>query len=178
MTQPRHDRVLIVDFRTQLTQLIARRLRESGVYCAIHPFDKADAILDAFAPKAVILSGGPATAGEAQSPAAPQRLFDLGVPVLGICYGEMTLCAQLGGKVEGGHAREFGRAEIRIARPSPLLAGLGEPGDTQTVWMSHGDKIIAIPPGFEVAATSEGSPFAVIADERRRLYGVQFHPEV
>src|SRR5882757_7259196 len=163
MTTPAHERVLIVDFGSQVTQLIARRLRESGVYCEIHPFDRVEALLDAFAPAAVILSGGPASAHEAESPAAPPRLFELGVPVLGICYGEMTLCAQLGGAVEGGHAREFGRAEIRIARESPLLEGLGEVGDTQTVWMSHGDKITAMPPGFEVVATSEGSPFAIIA---------------
>ncbi len=178
MSEPRHDRVLIIDFGSQVTQLIARRLRESGVYCEIHPYDKADAVLDVFAPKAVILSGGPASAGEAASPAAPARVFELGVPVLGICYGEMTLCAQLGGAVEGGHGREFGRAEIRIQRPSPLLEGLGEVGDTLPVWMSHGDTVTAIPPGFEVVATSAGSPFAVIADEGRRLYGVQFHPEV
>ncbi len=178
MTQLRHDAVLIVDFGSQVTQLIGRRLRESGVYCEIHPYDKADAALAAIAPKAVILSGGPASAGEINSPTAPQRVFDLGVPVLGICYGEMTLCAQLGGAVEGGHDREFGRAEIRIERASPLLEGLGVPGDHETVWMSHGDKITAIPPGFDVVATSEGSPYAVIADEARRIYGVQFHPEV
>ena len=175
---PHHERVLIVDFGSQVTQLIARRVRESGVYCEIHPYDKVGAMLEAFAPKAVILSGGPASAHEAESPQAPQAIFELGVPVLGICYGEMTMCAQLGGQVESGHAREFGRAEIRIARETPLLAGLGDIGDEETVWMSHGDKITAIPPGFEVAATSEGSPFAVIADEGRRMYGVQFHPEV
>jgi GMP synthase (glutamine-hydrolysing) len=178
MTEPHHERVLIVDFGSQVTQLIARRVRESGVYCEIHPFDRAEAILEAFAPKAVILSGGPASAHEAESPAAPQRVFELGVPVLGICYGEMTLCEQLGGAVEGGHAREFGRAQIRIARESPLLAGLGEVGHEEPVWMSHGDKITAIPPGFDVIATSDGSPFAAIADEGRRIYGVQFHPEV
>ncbi len=178
MTAPRHEPVLIIDFGSQVTQLIARRLRESGVYCEIHPFDKAEAALAALAPAAVILSGGPASAGEAESPRAPQAVFDLGVPVLGICYGEMTLCAQLGGQVEGGHDREFGRAEIRIARESPLLEGLGDVGDREPVWMSHGDKITAIPPGFEVVATSEGSPYAAIADEGRRLYGVQFHPEV
>jgi GMP synthase (glutamine-hydrolysing) len=178
MTEPRHDRVLIVDFGSQVTQLIARRLRESGVYCEIHPYDKAGAVLEAFAPKAVILSGGPATAGLPDSPAAPQRLFDMDVPVLGICYGEMTLAAQLGGVVEGGREREFGRAEIRIAEESPLLVGLGDVGDSEPVWMSHGDKITAIPPGFHVVATSEGSPFAAIADEARRIYGVQFHPEV
>ncbi|MFI4975243.1 MAG: glutamine-hydrolyzing GMP synthase [Caulobacterales bacterium] len=179
MTDPaHHERVLIVDFGSQVTQLIARRVRESGVYCEIHPYDRVDAILDNFAPKAVILSGGPASAHEAESPAASPRIFDLEVPVLGICYGEMTMCAQLGGAVESGHAREFGRAEIRIERESPLLAGLGDPGDEEPVWMSHGDKITAIPLGFEVVATSAGSPFAVIADEGRRLYGIQFHPEV
>ena len=178
MTAPRHDRVLIVDFGSQVTQLIARRVRESGVYCEIHPYDRVEAMLDAFAPRAVILSGGPASAHEAESPSAPEAIFKLGVPVLGICYGEMTLCAQLGGAVEGGHAREFGRARIHIERESPLLEGLGAVGESETVWMSHGDKITAIPPGFEVVATSEGSPYAVIADEGRRIYGVQFHPEV
>jgi len=173
-----HERVLIVDFGSQVTQLIARRLRESGVYCEIHPYDKAEAVLAAFAPKAVILSGGPASVHEDESPKAPQRVFELGVPVLGICYGEMTMAAQLGGAVEGGHEREFGRAEIRIARESPLLDGLGDLGASEPVWMSHGDKITAVPEGFEVVATSEGSPFAVIADEGRRFYGVQFHPEV
>src|SRR5579872_2278786 len=180
MTDPttHHDRVLIVDFGSQVTQLIARRVRESGVYCEIHPYDKVDAILDDFAPKAVILSGGPASAHEAESPAAPAAIFELGVPVLGVCYGEMTMCAQLGGAVESGHAREFGRTDIEIERESSLLAGLGDVGDREPVWMSHGDKITAVPLGFEVIATSEGSPFAVIADEGRRLYGVQFHPEV
>jgi GMP synthase (glutamine-hydrolysing) len=178
MTEPHHQRVLIVDFGSQVTQLIARRVRESGVYCEIHPYDRVEAMVDAFAPGAVILSGGPASAHEEESPAAPARIFELGVPVLGICYGEMTMCAQLGGAVESGHAREFGRADIRIARESPLLAGLGDIGAEEPVWMSHGDKITAVPPGFEVLATSEGSPFAVIADEGRRLYGVQFHPEV
>ena len=178
MTTPAHERVLIVDFGSQVTQLIARRVRESGVYCEIHPYDKVEGLLDSFRPRAVVLSGGPASVHEAESPSAPQRIFELGVPVLGICYGEMTLCGQLGGAVEGGHSREFGRAEIHIERDSPLLEGLGPVGHRETVWMSHGDKITAIPPGFEVIATSEGSPFAVIADEGRRLYGVQFHPEV
>ena len=175
---PAHERVLIVDFGSQVTQLIARRLREIGVYCEIHPYDKVEAMLDAYAPKAVILSGGPASVHEADSPAATHRIFELGVPVLGICYGEMTMCAELGGKVESGHSREFGRAEIRIERESPLLAGLGAVGDLETVWMSHGDKITAIPEGFAVVASSEGSPYAVIADEARRFYGIQFHPEV
>ena len=178
MSQPAHATVLIVDFGSQVTQLIARRVRESGVYCEIHPYDKVGSLLESFAPAAVILSGGPATAGLADSPAAPPALFELGVPILGICYGEMTLCVQLGGKVEGGREREFGRAQITIERASPLLDGLAEVGETETVWMSHGDKITAIPPGFSVVATSPGSPFAVIADEARGFYGVQFHPEV
>lgn len=178
MSAPAHEKVLIVDFGSQVTQLIARRLREAGVYCEIHPYDKVEAMLEAFGPKAIILSGGPASVHEAHSPSAPQKVFELGVPVLGICYGEMTMCAQLGGAVEGGHDREFGRAEISIERESPLLEGLGALGHTETVWMSHGDKITAIPQGFDVVATSPGSPYAVIADEGRRFYGIQFHPEV
>ncbi|HEY1880303.1 MAG TPA: glutamine-hydrolyzing GMP synthase [Caulobacteraceae bacterium] len=173
-----HQKVLIVDFGSQVTQLIARRVRESGVYCEIHPFDRIAGMLDDYNPSAVILSGGPATAGLPDSPSAPPAVFERGVPVLGICYGEMTLCAQLGGKVEGGREREFGRAEIEIERDTPLLAGLASIGGRETVWMSHGDKITAIPPGFTVAAVSDGSPYAVIADEGRRFYGVQFHPEV
>jgi GMP synthase (glutamine-hydrolysing) len=178
MKAPDHQRVLIVDFGSQVTQLIARRVRESGVYCEIHPYDRVEQVLDGFAPKAVILSGGPASAHEDESPAISPRIFELEVPTLGICYGEMAMCQALGGSVESGHSREFGRAEIRIEKESPLLAGLGGIGDEEPVWMSHGDKITAIPLGFEVAATSDGSPFAVIADEGRRLYGVQFHPEV
>ncbi|HQP20305.1 MAG TPA: glutamine-hydrolyzing GMP synthase, partial [Phenylobacterium sp.] len=179
MTQtPAHERVLIVDFGSQVTQLIARRLRESGVYCEIHPYDKVEGMLEAFGPKAVILSGGPASVHEDESPSVTHKVFELGVPVLGICYGEMTMVSELGGKVEGGHSREFGRAEILIERESPLLAGLGEIGAKETVWMSHGDKITAIPQGFHVVASSEGSPYAVIADEGRRFYGIQFHPEV
>ena len=179
MSEPQHQRVLIVDYGSQVTQLIARRVRESGVYCEIHPYDKVTAAsLAAFAPAAVILSGGPASVHEAHSPKADPAVFALGVPVLGICYGEMAMCQALGGAVEGGHQREFGRADIRIERESLFLEGLGGAGATEPVWMSHGDKITAIPPGFEVLATSEGSPFAVIADPARKLYGVQFHPEV
>jgi GMP synthase (glutamine-hydrolysing) len=180
MTDPaRHQRVLIVDFGSQVTQLIARRVRESGVYSEIHPFDKVDAaFLEAFKPGAIILSGGPASAGEAESPKPDPKLFDAGVPLLGICYGEMAMCQALGGAVEPGHVREFGRADIHIERQSPLLKNLGDIGAAEPVWMSHGDVITAIPPGFEVIATSNGSPFAAIANEERRLYGVQFHPEV
>jgi GMP synthase (glutamine-hydrolysing) len=168
--------VLVIDFGSQVTQLIARRVREAGVYCEIVPYNKAEAALTK-KPRAIILSGGPASAYEAESPRAPQAVFEMGVPVLGICYGEMTMCAQLGGKVEGGHHREFGRADIHVRQASPLLEGLAESG-TEPVWMSHGDKIVAIPDGFAVVATSESSPNAVIADETRRFYGVQFHPEV
>ncbi|MFN3514021.1 MAG: glutamine-hydrolyzing GMP synthase [Phenylobacterium sp.] len=178
MTEPAHERVLIVDFGSQVTQLIARRLRESGVYCEIHPYDKVEGMIDAFAPKAVILSGGPASVHEDESPAVTHKVFELGVPVLGICYGEQTMCAELGGVVEPGQTREFGRAEIEIVRESPLLAGFGDIGAREPVWMSHGDKVTALPLGFEPVAVSEGSPFAVIADEGRRLYGIQFHPEV
>jgi GMP synthase (glutamine-hydrolysing) len=174
-----HQRVLIVDYGSQVTQLIARRVREDGVFCEVHPYQKVDdAFLDAFAPKAVILSGGPESVAQANSPRAPGSVFTRGLPVLGICYGEMTMCGQLGGRVETGHGGEFGRAEIEIVRESPLLEGLGDIGAREPVWMSHGDKITAIPPGFHVLAVSEGSPYAVIADEGRRLYGVQFHPEV
>lgn len=173
-----HQKVLIVDFGSQVTQLIARRLREASVYCEIHPFDKAGAALAAMAPQAIILSGGPASTTEAESPRADPALFAAGVPILGICYGEQAICAQLGGKVESGHHREFGRAEIVITRDSPLFAGIGAVDHREPVWMSHGDRVTAIPEGFEVIATSEGAPFAAIADETRRIYGVQFHPEV
>ncbi|HEX4860387.1 MAG TPA: glutamine-hydrolyzing GMP synthase, partial [Rhizomicrobium sp.] len=171
--------VLVVDFGSQVTQLIARRVREAGVYCEIVPFNKAEAALASSPPpSAIILSGGPASVMEPGAPRAPQAVFDAGVPVLGICYGEMAMAEQLGGKVEGGHHREFGRSDITIEKRSPLLSGLGDIGDREPVWMNHGDKITAMPPGFEVVATSEHSPFAVIADEARKLYGIQFHPEV
>src|ERR1051325_1315232 len=168
--------VLVLDFGSQVTQLIARRVREAGVYCEIVPFNKADEAL-AKKPRAIILSGGPRSVYEENAPRAPQAVFEAGVPVLGICYGEMTMSAQLGGKVEGGHNQEFGRADIHVQARSPLLEGLAESG-SEPVWMSHGDKITAIPPGFSAIATSESSPYAVIADEKRKFYGVQFHPEV
>ena len=174
-----HQKVLIVDFGSQVTQLIARRVRESGVYCEIHPFDVVDkAFLDRFSPSAVILSGGPNSVHEAQSPQAAPALFEAGAPVLGICYGEQAMCQTLGGRVEPGHEREFGRADIQIERESPLFEGLGALGAAEPVWMSHGDRVTAIPEGFEIIATSSGAPFAAIADEGRRFYGVQFHPEV
>ncbi len=171
--------VLVIDFGSQVTQLIARRVREAGVYCEIVPYNKAEAALSSDpAPRAIILSGGPASVTEDDTPRAPGRVFEMGVPVLGICYGEMTMSAQLGGKVEAGHHREFGRADIHIETASPLLAGLGDDAGNEPVWMSHGDKITAIPPGFAVIATSPHSPYAAIANEARRFYGVQFHPEV
>jgi GMP synthase (glutamine-hydrolysing) len=172
------DRVLILDFGSQVTQLIARRLRESGVYCEIHPFNMSDDRLAAFAPRAIILSGGPASVHEQASPRAPQRVFELGVPVLGICYGEQTMCAQLGGRVSPSDHREFGRAFIDVVDRCALFDGLWEKGAREQVWMSHGDRVDALPPGFRAVAVSEGAPFAAIADDRRRFYGVQFHPEV
>ncbi|OAN50181.1 glutamine-hydrolyzing GMP synthase [Paramagnetospirillum marisnigri] len=173
------ERVLIVDFGSQVTQLIARRVREAGVYCEIHPFNRVtvDSIRD-FGAKAVILSGGPASVTEAGSPRAPQGLFEMGLPILGICYGQQTLCEQLGGKVEPGHHREFGRAMLKLAEPCALFDGVAAKGDEVQVWMSHGDRVTAIPAGFKVVATSEGAPFAAIANAEKRIYGVQFHPEV
>ena len=174
-----HERALIVDFGSQVTQLIARRLRESGVYCEVHPYNRANAeFVKEYGPKAIILSGSPHSTSWEDSPRADPYIFEAGVPVLGICYGEQTMCAQLGGRVETSDHREFGRADIQIVAESPLLAGLGEVGDTERVWMSHGDRVMAAPEGFHVIATSPGAPFAAIADEARQFYGVQFHPEV
>jgi GMP synthase (glutamine-hydrolysing) len=178
MTTLASDRVLILDFGSQVTQLIARRVRESGVYCEIHPFNMAADKIAAFAPKAVILSGGPASVTEHASPRAPDLVFQLGVPVLGICYGEQTMCAQLGGRVAPSDHREFGRAFLDIAEDCALFAGLWPKGAREQVWMSHGDRVEALPEGFRVVGTSEGAPFAAIADDKRRFYGVQFHPEV
>jgi len=178
MTARAHDKVLILDFGSQVTQLIARRLRESGVYCEIHPFNIDAARLVAFGPKAVILSGGPASVHEHESPRAPQKVFELGVPVLGICYGEQTMCAQLGGRVSPSDHREFGRAFLEVVDGCALFEGLWKKGAREQVWMSHGDRVDQLPPGFRVVGISEGAPFAAIADDKRRFYGVQFHPEV
>jgi len=173
------DRVLIVDFGSQVTQLIARRVRESGVYCEIQPFNKVDAAsLAAFAPKGVILSGGPASVTEAGSPRASQAVFASGLPVLGICYGQQTMCEQLGGKVEPGDSREFGRAYVAIEDDCALFHGVWAKGGREQVWMSHGDRVTRLPEGFRVVGTSEGAPFAAIADDQRHYYAVQFHPEV
>ena len=174
-----HERVLIIDFGSQVTQLIARRVRESGVYCEIHPYNKVDGpFLKSFAPKAVIFSGGPASVTEGESPRAPEEAFKLGVPILAICYGQQTMHVQLGGKVEGGHAREFGRADLEVKQPSPLYEGCWEVGGQYPVWMSHGDRVTELAPGFEVAATSPNAPCAIAVDEKRRFYSTMFHPEV
>jgi len=174
-----NERVLIIDFGSQVTQLIARRVRKAGVYCEIHPFNQVSGTsLAEFAPGAVILSGGPASVTETETPRAPDAVFDLGVPVLGICYGEQTLVAQLGGEMEAAAHREFGRAYIDIADDCALFEGVWKKGGRAQVWMSHGDRIIAIPKGFRAVAISDGGPFAVIADDERKFYGVQFHPEV
>lgn len=173
------ERVLIVDFGSQVTQLIARRVRESGVYSEIHPFQSVtDEFINDFGPKAVILSGGPASAGDIETPRAPDGLWDMGLPVLGICYGEMTMAQQLGGKVTASDHQEFGRTHVEITGESPLFDGVWKPGDTHQVWMSHGDRIDAIPDGFAPIAITPTAPFAAIADEDRKFYGVQFHPEV
>jgi GMP synthase (glutamine-hydrolysing) len=172
------DRVLILDFGSQVTQLIARRLRESGVYCEIHPYAMSEERLEAFAPRAIILSGGPASVNAGDAPLAPARVFRMGVPVLGICYGQQAMCAQLGGRVAASEHREFGRAFIDVVDDCALFAGLWPKGSREQVWMSHGDRVEALPPGFRVVAQSEGAPFAVVADDRRRFYGTMFHPEV
>jgi GMP synthase (glutamine-hydrolysing) len=172
------DTVLILDFGSQFTQLIARRIREAGVYSEIVPFQLGEEAFRRIQPKAVILSGGPASTGDIGSPRAPQIVFDAGVPVLGICYGQMTLCVQMGGKAESSDHREFGRAFVQIDKDCPLFEGLWATGQRHQVWMSHGDRVIDLPPGFEVFGRSESSPFAIFGDAERRMYGIMFHPEV
>ncbi len=175
------DTLLIIDFGSQVTQLIARRLREQAVYTEILPssvLDRTDMTARLDGVKGVILSGGPNSVTEADTPRAPKAVFDAGIPVLGICYGQQTMCAQLGGKVEAGNSREFGRAEVDVLDQSPLFEGVWPAGEQQTVWMSHGDHVAALPEGFAVIARSDGAPYAAIADEARGYYAVQFHPEV
>ncbi|MFK8251942.1 glutamine-hydrolyzing GMP synthase [Ancylobacter terrae] len=173
-----HDTILIIDFGSQVTQLIARRVREAGVYCEIHPFQSAAEAFERLKPKGVIFSGGPDSVTREGSPRAPQAVFDAGVPILAICYGQQTAALQLGGVVEGGHAAEFGRADVEIRHPSPLFEGVWQVGERYPVWMSHGDRVTVLPEGFEVIGTSENAPFAIAADERRRIYTTMFHPEV
>lgn len=178
MTEHLHDKILIIDFGSQVTQLIARRVREEGVYSEIVPFQSVAKAFHAMKPKGVILSGSPASVTGDEPPLAPQEIFDAGVPVFGICYGQQLLAAQNGGEVEGGYAAEFGRAEIEVLSDSPLFEGVWEKGKSYPVWMSHGDRITNLPIGFKICAVSENAPYAVIADEERRFYGTQFHPEV
>jgi GMP synthase (glutamine-hydrolysing) len=173
-----HDKILIVDFGSQVTQLIARRVREEGVYSEIVPFQKAEAAFKAMKPKAVILSGGPASVLDDNAPAAPLSILTAGVPVLGICYGEQTMAQQLGGTVEGGHHREFGRAAIEVTDDCTLFDGVWQKGGRYDVWMSHGDRVTKLPDGFRAVARAAGSPISVIADDKRKFYAMQFHPEV
>jgi GMP synthase (glutamine-hydrolysing) len=174
-----HDRILIVDFGSQVTQLIARRVRETGVYCEIWPFNKVKTFsLESFQPKGIILSGGPSSVTSKTAPQAERSLFELGVPVLGICYGQQTMAHQLGGRVENSEKREFGRALIEITANSALFEEVWVSGEKYEVWMSHGDAVSALPDGFSAIAKTHNAPFAAIADEARGFYGVQFHPEV
>ena len=178
MTDHSHDKILIIDFGSQVTQLIARRVRELGVYSEIVPFQSAQKAFEQMKPRAVILSGGPASVTDEGSPRAPQSVFDAGVPIFSICYGQQTTAVQLGGAVEGGHAAEFGRADVTVLAPSALFDGVWEVGHSYPVWMSHGDRVTKLPEGFTVKATSENAPFAVASDEERRIYTTMFHPEV
>ena len=178
-----HDKILILDFGAQYTQLIARRVREASTYCEIHPFDVTDEFIRRFAAKSIILSGGPASVTDGDTPRAPAAVFSAGVPVLGICYGMQTMAAQLGGVVEIGRTREFGYAEVRARGHSKLFRDLQDRSNDEghgllDVWMSHGDKVTALPPGFKVIGSNAATPIAAMADETRRFYAVQFHPEV
>ena len=178
MSNIHDERLLIVDFGSQYTQLIARRVRELGVYCEIHPFDMSDEDVADFAPRGIILSGGPESVTEGSTPRAPDAVFTADVPVLGICYGMQTMAAQLGGEVAGSNRREFGHAQIERNDESPLLADMAFDDGRLNVWMSHGDKVTETPAGFSVLASTTSAPIAAMADETRHFYGVQFHPEV
>jgi GMP synthase (glutamine-hydrolysing) len=176
---PVHEHILIIDFGSQVTQLIARRLRENGIYCEIWPFNTTTIDkIKAFAPRGIILSGGPASTTEENAPKAPDALFEMDIPLFGICYGQQTMVMQMGGKVESGHHREFGRAFVDVIADSKIATGQWNKGNQVEVWMSHGDRVTELPNGFEVIARSEGAPFAVIANEAKKFYAVQFHPEV
>src|SRR6266536_4985209 len=174
----KHDKILIVDFGSQVTQLIARRVREEKVYCEVVPFQRADEGFRAMRPKGVILSGGPASVLDRDAPLAPPAIYAAGVPILGICYGEQAMAQQLGGKVEGGHHREFGRAEVTVTEDSPLFEGVWRKGERYPVWMSHGDRVTKPPKGFCTVGKAANSPIAAIADDSRKFYAVQFHLEV
>ena len=172
------NRVLILDFGSQVTQLIARRVREAGVYCEMRSYNISESELDEFSPNAIILSGGPASVIEDNSPRPNNAIFEYGVPVLGICYGQQAMCEALGGKVESSKEREFGKALIDILAPCSLFEGVWKVGGQESVWMSHGDRVTSLPEGFKVVAGSKGAPLAITANESRKFYGVQFHPEV
>ena len=178
MTAQPQDSILIVDFGSQVTQLIARRVREAGVYSEIAPFNSAAEAFARMQPKGVILAGGPSSVTDEGSPRCPQVIIDSGLPILAICYGQQVLCTQLGGTVEGGHAAEFGRADVEILKSSPLFDGIWEVGGRYPVWMSHGDRVTIAPEGFEIVGTSPNAPFAICVNEARRYYTVMFHPEV
>ena len=176
---PVTDKILIVDFGSQVTQLIARRVREAGVYSEIVPYQRVDAgLISRFAPRGIVLSGGPASVTEATAPRADRAVFASGLPVLGICYGQQLMCDRLGGAIERSDAQEFGRAVVDITDDCALFDGTWHTGGQEQVWMSHGDRVVALPPGFRAVGRSEGAPYAIIADDERRYYGVQFHPEV
>jgi GMP synthase (glutamine-hydrolysing) len=176
--KPLHEKILIVDFGSQVTQLIARRVREEGVYCEIAPFQKAGEAFAEMQPRAVILSGGPASVLDRDAPMPPPELLKAGLPVLGICYGEQAMASLLGGGVEGGHAGEFGRAEVEVTDDCALFDGVWRKGERYPVWMSHGDRVTRLPAGFRPVATSANAPIAVIADDARKFYATQFHLEV
>ena len=181
MTNIHNDKILILDFGAQYTQLIARRIREIGVYCEIWAWDHDPTEIAAYGAKGIILSGGPESTTEAGAPAAPQQVFDSGLPILGICYGMQTMAAQLGGTTEAADAREFGHAEVEVVAPDALFAGLDDHAGTPPrldVWMSHGDHVAKAPPGFTVTAVTDRIPVAAMSNEDKRWYGVQFHPEV
>lgn len=175
-----HDqRILIVDFGSQYTQLIARRVRESGVYCEIHPFDVAASFIREFSPRGVVLSGGPESVTQSRTPRIPDVVFELGVPILGICYGMQAMAAQLGGNVESSDVHEFGHADVTVVGTSELLSTVHVDEDgTMPVWMSHGDKVVELPAGFSVAAATPSAPIAAMEWPEKKYYGVQFHPEV
>src|SRR3954466_14238948 len=177
MTVQPTESILIIDFGSQVTQLIARRVREAGVYSEIAPFNSAEEAFDRLQPKGVIFSGGPASVTAHDSPRAPHVMFDSGIPLLGICYGQQTLLQQLGGKVVTSDQKEFGRAFIDIVAPSQLFEGLWHVGEKHQVWMSHGDRVETLAPGFDVVARSEGAPFAIATNEEAKRYSLMFHPD-
>ena len=171
-------RILVLDFGSQYTQLIARRIRSLGVFCEIHPFDIEEAVVREFNPRGIILSGGPESVHQLDSPRAPDYIFDLGLPLLGVCYGMQTMAEQLGGKVESAAASEFGSAKVTVTAASALLDGIRDQDAQLDVWMSHGDKVVSLPAGFSSIASTDSCPIAAMADETRNFFAVQFHPEV